>query len=167
MKQETIPAAEALTRALLEFRKQGGRHHNPQELGRAEGHVLMFLSGLKPEDPGLRISDLSKELELSLSTLTQTTASLFRLGYVLRRADPKDRRVVRISLTPLGRSEVLNYLKDFSGYCARMAEFLGEKDSLVFARLLGKISGFMEAEPRQNRENLYAKEKQKSKGEKG
>jgi DNA-binding MarR family transcriptional regulator len=159
MKKEADSATATLARALLEFRKQGGRHHDPKELGRAEGQVLMTLIGLKPEDPGLRISDLSKELEISLSTLTQTTTSLFRLGYVARSEDPKDRRVIRISLTPRGRAEVQGYLQDFGSYCGRIVKYLGREDSLTFARLLGKISAFMEAEPRQNREDLKAEER--------
>ncbi len=159
MKEERTSAAEALTQALLEFRKQGGRrHHAPDELGRAEGQVLMILIRLAPDELGIRISDLAKELEISLSTLTQTSSSLFRLGYILRESDPKDRRVIRIRLTPIGRSKVLNYQKEFSNYCARIAQYLGEKDSLVFARLLGKISSFMEAEPKQTRMDLNTEE---------
>ncbi|AOP33256.1 hypothetical protein A0128_04970 [Leptospira tipperaryensis] len=162
MKKKENLAAEALTQALLEFRKQGGRrHHAPDEIGRAEGQVLLILIGLKSNEPGLRISDLAKELEVSLSTLTQTTSSLFRLGYILRESDPKDRRVIRIRLTSMGRSKVLNYQKDFSNYCARIAEYLGEKDSFLFARLLSKISGFMEAEPKQTRMDLNVQEKHK------
>jgi DNA-binding MarR family transcriptional regulator len=145
-------SADALTRALLEFRKQGGRrHHAPEELGRAEGHVLMVLSALSPDEPGLRVSDLAGKLEISLSTLTQTTTSLLRLGYVLREPEPKDRRVIRIQLTPTGRTKVLNFQQEFSGYCARIAQYLGDEDSFILARLLEKISGFMEAEPRQTR----------------
>jgi DNA-binding MarR family transcriptional regulator len=158
MVKENFSPAEALARALLEFRKQGGRHHNPNELGRAEGHLLMFLSGLPNDDPGRKISDLAKELELSLSTLTQTTTSLVRLGYITRNADPNDRRVIRIALTPLGRSEVMKYLQDFTSYCARIVDYLGEKDGLLFAVLLEKICRFMEAEPKQVREDLTAKE---------
>ena len=118
----------------------------------------MFLNGLRPEDPGLKISDLAKELELSLSTLTQTTTSLFHLGYIFRTADTEDRRVIRISLTPFGRSEVHKYLEDFKSYCARIVMFLGENDSVVFARTLEKICSFIESEPRQKRENLSAME---------
>jgi DNA-binding MarR family transcriptional regulator len=105
IQRKTTSAADTLAQALLEFRRQGGRHHNPRESGRAEGHVLIFLNGLAPEDPGIKISDLAKKFDLSLSTLTQTTTSLFRLGYILRTADPKDRRVIRISLSPLGSSK--------------------------------------------------------------
>ena len=123
---ENISATETLTQALLEFRKQGGRHHNPKELGRAEGQVLMILRGLQPEEPGLKISELAKELEVSLSTLTQTTSSLFRLGYILRTPDSQDRRVIRIALTALGRSELLDYLKDFGSYCVGSQSFSGK-----------------------------------------
>ena len=158
MNKKYISAAEALSRSLLEFRKQGGRHHNPNELGRAEGHLLMFLSGLPSDDPGSKISDLAKELELSLSTLTQTTTSLVRLGYITRNADLNDRRVIRVALTPLGRSEVVKYLREFTSYCGRIVDYLGEKDSRIFAKLLEKICAFMEAEPKQVREDLTAKE---------
>lgn len=158
MKNDNASASEALARSLLEFRKQGGRHHNPNELGRAEGHLLMFLNGLPDDDPGRKISDLAKELELTVSTLTQTTTSLVRLGYITRNADPNDRRVTRIALTPRGRSEVMRYLQEFTSYCSRIVDYLGEKESLVFAALLEKICLFMEAEPRQVREDLTAKD---------
>ncbi|AYV57758.1 MarR family transcriptional regulator [Leptospira kmetyi] len=164
MKEKEASAAEVLTQALLEFRKQGGRrHHAPDELGRAEAHVLMILSGLKEKELGLRISDLAKELEISLSTLTQTTSSLFRLGYVVRESDPTDRRVIRIRLTPIGRSKMLGYQKEFNDYCAGISEYLGEKDSILFARLLRKVSGFMAAEPKQTRMDLNPKKNQKKK----
>ena len=149
-----VPAGEALTEALLEFRRQGGqRHHAPGELGRAEGLVLMVLSELDPEAPGLRVSDLAREIEVSPSTLTQTTTSLFRLGYIVRESDPHDRRVIRIRLTSLGRSMVTKHMDEFRAYCGRIAEYLGERDSLAFARLLRKVSGFMESEPRPTRVN--------------
>jgi hypothetical protein len=34
--------------------------------------------------------------------------------------------------------------KDFKSYCARTVMFLGEKDSMVFARTLEKICSFIE-----------------------
>lgn len=46
---------------------------------------------------------------------------------------------------------VAKHVKDFNDYCARIAEYLGEKDSFVFAKLLGKVSSFMRSEPRQAR----------------
>jgi len=145
--------AELLTQALFEFRKQGGRrHHAPDELGRVESSVLLLLSDLGPDDPGLRIVDLARELEVTASTLTQTTTSLFKLGYLVRHPDPVDRRAVRLSLTEPGRFKALAFREEFRNYSRKIVAFLGEEDTRTLAALLNRLSGFLESEPKPMRE---------------
>jgi DNA-binding MarR family transcriptional regulator len=64
------------------------------------GHALFALF----EQDGLRIKDLVERTALSPSTLTGMLDSMERLGVVVRHPDAGDRRVVRVRLTPVGRS---------------------------------------------------------------
>jgi len=145
--------ADFLTQALFEFRKQGGRrHHSPDELGRVESSVLLLLSVVDADDPGLRIVDLARELEVTASTLTQTTTSLYKLGYLARHPDPVDRRAVRLHLTEVGRMKALAFREEFRNYSRRIVAFLGEEDSRTLATLLNKMSGFLESEPKPARD---------------
>jgi DNA-binding MarR family transcriptional regulator len=145
--------ADFLTQALFEFRKQGGRrHHSPDELGRVESSVLLLLSDVGDEDPGLRIVDLARELEVTASTLTQTTTSLFKLGYLERQPDPLDRRAIRLHLTEAGKQKALAFREEFRNYCRRIVAYLGEEDTRTLAFLLNKMSGFLEAEPKPARD---------------
>src|SRR4051812_33256294 len=49
-------------------------------------------------------TDLSQNLGLSPSSLTQMASRMIQAGLVLKELDPSDRRVRKLSLTPAGRS---------------------------------------------------------------
>jgi DNA-binding MarR family transcriptional regulator len=70
--------------------------------------VLQFsaLNYLKSQ-PNLGVSDLAGHLRLSKSSATQLVERLVKAGFVLRRHDPVDRRVVRLLLTRAGEKEIL------------------------------------------------------------
>ena len=139
----TADAADALLKAMLEFRKLAFRHHSPGELGRTEIAILMVLDR---EAVGMRISDLARLLESSPPTMTQSTTSLAKLGYVERLPDPADRRVTRIGLTEAGRRMVLERKRHFRGFCERLAAALGREDSLKLSELLAKTAGFLQTD---------------------
>src|SRR5215475_8491394 len=48
---------------------------------------------------GARLSDLAKELNLDISTVSRQVAHLEREGYILRSEDPDDRRAARLFAT--------------------------------------------------------------------
>jgi DNA-binding MarR family transcriptional regulator len=60
------------------------------------------LEALGAEGP-LRLSDLSRSLGITPSTLTRNLARLEESGLIAREADPGDARSVRVGLTPRGR----------------------------------------------------------------
>ena len=61
-------------------------------------------------DDGLKSSDVAARGWSSPGTLTSVVDRLVREGYVQRRPDPADRRVVRLYLTDLGRQACERYL---------------------------------------------------------
>jgi DNA-binding MarR family transcriptional regulator len=48
----------------------------------------------------------------SISTMTRVVGQLVRRGYVKRRQDPEDRRIVHISITPQGKAIVAAVNRD-------------------------------------------------------
>jgi DNA-binding MarR family transcriptional regulator len=65
----------------------------------AQGYTLLAF----PEQDGLTMNALSDQMRLSNSTMTRMIDQLVQKGFVLRRPDDEDRRVVRVELTDQGR----------------------------------------------------------------
>jgi MarR family transcriptional regulator, 2-MHQ and catechol-resistance regulon repressor len=63
-------------------------------------HILDVLA----EEGDLSMQQLSGRMYKSVSTMTRVVAQLVKRGYVKRRQDPEDRRVVHVSITPQGRA---------------------------------------------------------------
>jgi DNA-binding MarR family transcriptional regulator len=63
------------------------------------GAILTF-----PDNGGLTMNELSKGVNLEISTMTRMVDQLVEKGLVQRETDAKDRRVVRVALTEAGRT---------------------------------------------------------------
>jgi len=63
-------------------------------------HVLDTLA----EAGDLTMQQIARRMYKSVSTMTRVVGQLVRRGYVKRRQDPEDRRVVRVSITPQGKA---------------------------------------------------------------
>jgi DNA-binding MarR family transcriptional regulator len=77
----------------------------------------------RSEEP-ISMGELSRELDVPLSTATRTMDWLVNNGYVQRLPDPKDRRIVRVELTGTGKET----------YRA-ISEFMLEKVELAMSQL--------------------------------
>nr|WP_281376952.1 MarR family transcriptional regulator [Deinobacterium chartae] len=76
--------------------------------------VLELLAGRHPQilegaPAGITVSEIARAMGLAPATTTATLDKLESSGYLRRAADPHDRRVVRVQLTPQGQ-EVLEAL---------------------------------------------------------
>jgi DNA-binding MarR family transcriptional regulator len=71
-------------------------------------HILDTLAA----DGDLTMQQLAKRMFKSVSTMTRVVGQLVRRGYVKRRQDPEDRRVVHISITPQGKAIVAAINRD-------------------------------------------------------
>lgn len=69
--------------------------------------VLVHVEG----QPGLTMSELARRMTLSRSAITALVDELVKAEWVVRDADPSDRRVIRLFLTPAGR-ETMNRALD-------------------------------------------------------
>lgn len=78
------------------------RHvRDPEGGGTLSTHQASILSHLDRVDP-TRVSDLAEHLGVTVSTMSLSIKRLERDGYVGRRSDPSDGRVVQLRLTEKG-----------------------------------------------------------------
>ena len=111
------------------------------------------IEGLKPSDffvlvaiqwmaktgyEKVKISDVSRHLEIAAPTITQQLKTLEAKGLTQRHIDESDRRVVIVTLTQAGKSVLAKageaWFHTFDG----LKDFLGEEDSLQLTMLLSK-----------------------------
>ncbi len=105
---------------------------------------ITFILGSR-EEP-ISMGELSREMNVPLSTATRIIDWLVNTGFVERLPDPDDRRIVRIGLTPTGRG-IYKARTDFMS--KRITEWLkplssDERTTLI--RLMQKLVDNLEPE---------------------
>ena len=71
-----------------------------------------YILDVLAEEGDLTMQQLAKRMFKSVSTMTRVVSQLVRRGYVKRRQDPEDRRVVHVSITPQGKAVVAAINRD-------------------------------------------------------
>ncbi len=137
-----IPERLVRVKARLDELYPEGRTRNPGD------YDLLYQIGVAlsqyPEAPTM--GELSRALDVPLSTATRIVDWLVRAGYVERLHDPEDRRVVRVALTRTGRELVKLGDKLVRERVERILCVFSadERDTLI--RLLDKLVTAMEDE---------------------
>ncbi|HUC20247.1 MAG TPA: MarR family transcriptional regulator [Candidatus Polarisedimenticolaceae bacterium] len=88
-------ALASLRRAIAAAREKSilGLHYSRTQL-----EIIFLLNKL----PGQTTGELAKRLFLTSGAVTQTVETLVQRGVMSRTADSKDRRIIRLNLTPTG-----------------------------------------------------------------
>ena len=93
----------------------------------------------------ITMGELSRDLEVPLSTATRTMDWLVNNGYAQRLPDPKDRRVVRVELTGKGK-ETFQAISTFMlGKVEQAMSPLNPAERKTFLTLLNKVLDAFEA----------------------
>jgi DNA-binding MarR family transcriptional regulator len=100
---------------------------------------------------GERSARLAERLAVAKPTLTAAADGLVEMGYLAREAEPGDRRVVRLYLTPAGRDALEHADAVYDDWFARLFDETGEPETM--RRALGLLMGAMD-ERRQRRHDL-------------
>lgn len=105
------------------------------EVRRAHGTVFEML------DPGgSRVADLARRARMSKQAMGELVDDLERLGYVERRADPRDGRAKLVVLTGKGEQAAAAGIAAVFDLEARWAACLGEDQARVFREALVTLS---------------------------
>ncbi|MCL5257564.1 MAG: MarR family winged helix-turn-helix transcriptional regulator [Chloroflexi bacterium] len=116
-------------------------HQNP-----IAGHTLSEIKvlfcvkhGARADSPGMKVSEISRILDVTSPTVTQLLKGLEEDGLVTRRIDRTDRRAVVITLTEKGDMVTKEAVGDFLASFERLIDYLGEEQSNQLADLLSKV----------------------------
>ena len=110
---------------------------------------LGVLRVLIAED-GLKASDVADRAWSNPATLTSVVNTLVKDGFVVRKADDADRRVVRLYLTEPGRAVVTYYVSQAAPMWQKAFAFVDPADEPVvrrfFAEMIGHLSQLTDEE---------------------
>jgi DNA-binding MarR family transcriptional regulator len=94
----------------------------------------------------ITMGELSRDLEVPLSTATRTMDWLVNNGYAQRLPDPRDRRVVRVELTGKGRETFQAISAFMLGRVEQAMSPLNQAERKTFLSLLNKVLDGFEQE---------------------
>jgi DNA-binding MarR family transcriptional regulator len=125
-----------------------------QESVRAAG-LKLSLAGLGVlriliSDDGLKASEVAERAWSSPGTLTSVVNTLVRDGFVERRADETDRRIVRLYITDQGRAVITYYVSQAAAWWHKAFDFVDSDDEAVvrkfFIQMINHLSQLMREE---------------------
>jgi DNA-binding MarR family transcriptional regulator len=97
-----------------------------------------LLANLESED-GQTLAALSRRMLVTAGNLTGLVDRAERDGVVQRRADPRDRRLSRVFLTPKGRALITQLLPHHAVHVGDLVSGLEATERKELRRLLGKL----------------------------
>jgi DNA-binding MarR family transcriptional regulator len=97
---ETLTAVHRLVGDQRSIVTPVGRERRAKERRQPQTELLYILSRVKE----LTIKQIAAKMFITSSAATQMVESLVKQGFLERQDDPKDRRVVKVRLTPKGRA---------------------------------------------------------------
>lgn len=132
--KETVGAASGLVRLTFLVQSLYAEVGRGCDLTVAQAQMLCALS-----DESLGMADLSGVLGLERSSLTGLVDRAEHRGLVLREGDPRDRRVVKVTLTPAGADAVHKFHHQLTVRLEGLLADLPATDRDRFARSLGRL----------------------------
>lgn len=111
---------------------------------------------------GERSARLAEKLAVARPTLTSTADSLVAAGLAVREAEPGDRRVVRLRLTPAGQTAVARADQAYSEWFESLLEFTGRR-----AEILADLHLLDESVSERRRARLSAQEHEQAQAQAG
>ncbi len=101
---------------------------------------LAALNYLVFQRDGASPKELSQRLQVNTSRVAAILNSLVKKGYVVRRADPDDRRMLQVFITDDGRQYAQEKRAFYLSCCTLLLEYLGEEDAASYVRIVGRIA---------------------------
>jgi DNA-binding MarR family transcriptional regulator len=133
------PTAQKLMRAFMQFHRLEWHQRNVAGCTAGEIRTLFCIrNGATAGNPEMKVSEISKRLQVTSPTVTQLLKGLEANGLIERHIDPADRRAVGITLTERGEAVTQKAAEAFAASFEGLIEYLGEEDSNQLADLLTK-----------------------------
>ncbi|MHB1392855.1 MAG: MarR family winged helix-turn-helix transcriptional regulator [Clostridia bacterium] len=89
----------------------------------------------------LRTLDISRQMDISPSTLIGVLDELESKGLIMRIRQKDDKRVVLVTATDKGKQKVLQHIKEDEVFLRNLTSSLNKEESVQLAALLQKVTG--------------------------
>jgi DNA-binding MarR family transcriptional regulator len=140
METEVNPIAKKLLESFIRFRRMNVNFGGVDGLTPREILVLLCIHDKMSKNPqGVKVSDISNQLNVASPTITQMINNLVDRGFVQRSADKNDRRAVRILPTEKGLQALGKSYKVLQAFFGGLVKHLGEEKSDELAELLTSV----------------------------
>lgn len=93
-----------------------------------------------------KMSDLSSDLGVTLGNITMMIDRLIKEGFVERKDDPSDRRIVRVCLKQKGKNLIKKANEHKLGSMARIFGKMSEDDRIALLRIVEKLADAIKEE---------------------
>lgn len=114
-------------------------------LKQSEIRVLLCIKEISGHADGIiTISEISKQLFVTSPTVTELVKSLSSKGYLERRTNSKDKRVVDLKLTDKGEKIVAKVVTSYTNLFAGLVDKLGEEKSALLIELIEQVCDYLE-----------------------
>lgn len=100
------------------------------------------------EGKAVLMKDIARELAITAPSATVFVEVLFKEGLVIRRLDPKDKRIVLLKLTPKGTKFLKEKIEEMNDRIKKDMEVLTSEERKTFAVILEKIISRYNANPK-------------------
>ena len=131
---------QKLFRTMMRFHRLGWHQQSIAGCKPSEIRVLFCIKrSTNLNIPEIKVSEISKQLQVTSPTITQLLKGLEADGLIERHIDPIDRRAVGVTLTKRGEMVAQQAADAFSTSMHGLIEYLGEEQSNQLADLLSKV----------------------------
>jgi MarR family transcriptional regulator, organic hydroperoxide resistance regulator len=107
------------------------------DLSNGEKRILGSLAYWKK---GVTSGEISEKLFLSTPRVASALNSLSKKGYIERKRDEQDKRIVIVTITEAGHSFVMEEYEEALTMLENTLQKLGEKDAKEFVRIIKRIT---------------------------
>lgn len=141
-----------LFKVFAKLRKVKVHPHVHDEYGITHTEMMVLfcireaLENQENKDKGIKISQISKIMKVASPTVTQQITNLEKNGFVERKMDTNDRRVVRIEFTEKGEAVMKKAKDNVYNFLKGLVDYLGEDKSVELTELLMKVADYINKE---------------------
>ncbi|MNI02422.1 Transcriptional regulator SlyA [compost metagenome] len=134
---------------MVKIRRVSSKHQLADIVKQREFHVLGIIGSRmqcehsleqeQPAQPGIKVSELSELLQITMPSVSQMINGLEERGYVKRVTTKNDRRVVYITLDVEGEAALKRAQKAFLTYTNEIVSRLGNEETEQLITLCEKL----------------------------
>ena len=106
-------------------------------------HVLDVVYQLGAKEQNVKVSDISSHLNVTRPSITKLIRELEEMGVLEKVPDKKDKRVIHLNPTSLGKKYYDYYVEQYHSWLAEQFSGISEEDFLATIRTIGRVSDIM------------------------